>query len=122
MAKEIARYHHENGMAPATPTGSPATRSRLPARLMALADVFDALIASASTKSRSPSKRPVSIIREGRGTHFDPDIVDAFLYDGRTSSRRSRSATPTARRTVAAQLDRLKGASPSVAKAHTAVG
>jgi putative two-component system response regulator len=46
---------------------------------MAVADVFDALISRRVYKEGMSHEKAVSIIKEGRGTHFDPDIVDAFL-------------------------------------------
>ncbi len=46
---------------------------------MALADVYDALISKRVYKPPFPHEKAVSIITEGRGTHFDPDMVDAFL-------------------------------------------
>ena len=51
----------------------------LSARLMAVADVYDALISKRVYKPAFPHEKAVEIIREGRGQHFDPDIVDAFL-------------------------------------------
>ena len=78
-AQQIAASHHEKWDGSGYPLGLCGEAIPLPARLMALADVFDALI------SRRPYKSPLSmdttrqIITEGRGNHFDPDIVDAFL-------------------------------------------
>jgi putative two-component system response regulator len=46
---------------------------------MALADVFDALVCKRHYKEPFPLERTIEIIREGRGRHFDPDVVDAFL-------------------------------------------
>ena len=46
---------------------------------MALADVYDALISRRVYKEAMPHAKAVAIIQEGRGSHFDPDIVDAFL-------------------------------------------
>jgi putative two-component system response regulator len=46
---------------------------------MAIADVYDALISRRVYKPPMPHVKAVEIIREGRGKHFDPDIVDAFL-------------------------------------------
>jgi putative two-component system response regulator len=47
---------------------------------MALADVYDALISRRVYKPPFPHEKAVSIITEGRGKHFDPDVVDAFLH------------------------------------------
>ena len=49
------------------------------ARLMALADVYDALISRRVYKEPMSHEQAVAIIVEGRGSHFDPDIVDGFL-------------------------------------------
>jgi len=46
---------------------------------MAVADVYDALISRRVYKEGMPHAQAVAIIRDGRGTHFDPDMVDAFL-------------------------------------------
>ena len=48
-------------------------------RLMAVADVYDALISRRVYKEGMPHEMAVGIIREGRGSHFDPDMVDAFV-------------------------------------------
>ncbi|MBL8251579.1 MAG: two-component system response regulator [Candidatus Competibacter sp.] len=79
MAKEIAHYHHEKWDGSGYPEGLAGDAIPISARLMALADVFDALIARRAYKPPLPFERSVAIIREGRGAHFDPDIVDAFL-------------------------------------------
>jgi putative two-component system response regulator len=49
------------------------------ARVMAVADVYDALISRRVYKEGMSHEKAVHIIEEGRGSHFDPDIVDAFL-------------------------------------------
>ncbi len=49
------------------------------ARLMAVADVFDALVTSRVYKPTLPFEQANNIIAEGRGRHFDPDMVDAFI-------------------------------------------
>ena len=46
---------------------------------MAVADVYDALISPRVYKDRMPHEKAVALIREGRGSHFDPDICDRFL-------------------------------------------
>ncbi len=78
VAMEIAGSHHEKWDGSGYPKGLVAEQIPLSARLMALTDVFDALI------SRRVYKPPVSIetaydiINDSSGTHFDPDIVEAF--------------------------------------------
>jgi putative two-component system response regulator len=79
LARDIAHYHHEKWDGSGYPEGLAGDDIPLPARLMALADVFDALISRRVYKEPFSIERSVSIIREGRGSHFDPDIVDAFL-------------------------------------------
>ena len=79
VAKEIALYHHEKWDGSGYPEGLKGDAIPVSARLMALADVFDALICRRVYKEPLPMTRAVDIISEGRGSHFDPDIVDAFL-------------------------------------------
>ncbi|EXI66054.1 MAG: Cyclic di-GMP phosphodiesterase response regulator RpfG [Candidatus Accumulibacter adjunctus] len=79
MAKEITRSHHERWDGSGYPDGLAGDAIPIAARLMALADVFDALIARRIYKHPFPFDQSVRIIREGRGSHFDPDIVDAFI-------------------------------------------
>ncbi|MDG4596955.1 MAG: two-component system response regulator [Candidatus Contendobacter sp.] len=79
LAKDIAHYHHEKWDGSGYPDGLAGEAIPIPARLMALADVFDALISWRVYKAPLPFKQAVEVIREGRGTHFDPAVVDAFL-------------------------------------------
>ncbi len=78
VAIEIAHYHHEKWDGSGYPMGLLGEAIPLPARLMALADVFDALITSRVYKGGYDFEQAVAIIREGRGVHFDPAVVDAF--------------------------------------------
>lgn len=79
MGRDIAYYHHEKWNGSGYPFGLAGEAIPLCARIAALADVYDAL------SSRRPYKEPFdheksrAIILEGSGTHFDPDIVNAFL-------------------------------------------
>jgi len=79
VAAEIANFHHEKWDGSGYPTGLAGDRIPLCARLMALADVFDALSSKRVYKDRFDAERARAIIVEGRGIHFDPDIVDAFV-------------------------------------------
>ncbi len=79
LAKEIAYCHHEKWDGSGYPQGLAGEAIPLSARLMALADVYDALISRRVYKEGMPHDKAVAIIVEGRGSHFDPDIVDAFL-------------------------------------------
>jgi len=79
IAMDIAHYHHEKWDGSGYPEGLAGEAIPLPARLMALADVFDALISKRAYKPAFPLDRATAIITEGRGRHFDPDVVDAYL-------------------------------------------
>ena len=79
MAKEIAHYHHEKWDGSGYPDGLAGDVIPISARLMALADVFDALLAHRVYKAGLPVEEALQIIRGGRGCHFDPDVVDAFF-------------------------------------------
>ena len=79
VAKEIVYSHHEKWDGSGYPQGLRGEEIPIPARLMALADVYDALICRRVYKPGLSHGAAVQIIVEGRGTHFDPDVVDAFL-------------------------------------------
>ena len=78
-AREIAHYHQEKWDGSGYPEGLAGDAIPVSARLMAVADVYDALISRRVYKPPFPHAKALEIIREGRGTHFDPDMVDAFL-------------------------------------------
>jgi putative two-component system response regulator len=79
MAMQIAHYHHERWDGKGYPEGLKAEAIPIPARLMALADVFDALISRRVYKAAIPFEQAKEMIVAERGSHFDPDVVDAFL-------------------------------------------
>lgn len=79
IAYEITMYHHERWDGSGYPEGLKREEIPLPARIMALADVFDALTAKRCYKDAFSYARAKSIILEGKGTHFDPMVVDAYL-------------------------------------------
>ncbi|WP_051261832.1 HD domain-containing phosphohydrolase [Desulfovibrio inopinatus] len=79
FAKEIAYTHHERFDGTGYPQGLKGDEIPLSGRIMALADVFDALISRRVYKPAFPFIEAKKIIVEGRGEQFDPDIVDAFL-------------------------------------------
>ncbi|WP_129674389.1 two-component system response regulator [Candidatus Chloroploca sp. Khr17] len=79
VAREIALSHHEHWDGTGYPEGLANEAIPLSARLMALADTFDALISRRIYKPPVPMPEVVAIIREERGRQFDPDIVDTFL-------------------------------------------
>ena len=79
VAREIASGHHEKWDGSGYPQALKGDDIPVSARLMALADVFDALISRRVYKAPMPLEQVMEIILEGRGRHFDPDIVDAFV-------------------------------------------
>ncbi|WP_374334408.1 HD-GYP domain-containing protein [Leeia sp.] len=79
FAREIAHYHQEKWDGSGYPEGLAGDAIPLSARLMAVADVYDALISRRVYKPPFPHEEAVRILREGRARHFDPDILDAFL-------------------------------------------
>jgi putative two-component system response regulator len=81
VASEIAYSHHERWDGTGYPEGIRGENIPLSARLMALADVYDALICKRVYKAAMPPHVAVDIIRDGRAKHFDPQIVDCFLDD-----------------------------------------
>ncbi len=78
-AENMAHYHHEKWNGKGYPCGLKGEEIPLSARIMAVADVFDALVAERVYKPAMPFEKALSIIRESSGEHFDPDVVEAFL-------------------------------------------
>lgn len=79
LAKEIALSHQEKWDGSGYPEGLAGDDIPISARFMAIADVYDALISRRVYKEGMSHEKAVAIITEGRGSHFDPDVVDAFL-------------------------------------------
>lgn len=79
MSAEIALSHHEKFNGTGYPNGIKGEAIPLSARIVALADVYDALVSKRVYKSAMPHETAKSIITEERGQHFDPLVVDAFL-------------------------------------------
>ncbi|MBV6322479.1 HD domain-containing protein [Duganella sp. HSC-15S17] len=79
FAKEISQSHHEKWDGSGYPQGLVGDAIPISARLMALADVYDALISRRVYKEPFSHEDAVAMIARGRGQHFDPDMVDAFL-------------------------------------------
>lgn len=75
----ICRWHHEKWDGSGYPDGLAGDAIPVSARLMALADVFDALISVRVYKPAMSFDQARAIIAAGRGVHFDPDMTDAFL-------------------------------------------
>ena len=78
-AKKLTLSHHERWDGKGYPYGIKGEDIPLSARVMAVADVFDALVSRRSYKEGFPVDKAFSIIQEESGTHFDPDVVQAFL-------------------------------------------
>ncbi|MCB5187797.1 two-component system response regulator [Methylobacillus caricis] len=78
-AREIAMWHHEYWDGSGYPDGLSGENIPLSARLMAIADVYDALISERVYKGPIAHDIAVQMMVEERGTHFDPDIIDAFV-------------------------------------------
>ncbi|MCI5901213.1 MAG: HD-GYP domain-containing protein [Blautia sp.] len=81
MAYDVAMYHHEKWNGKGYPDGLGGTDIPLCSRIMAVADVFDAISAKRCYRDAMPLDECYRIILEGRGEDFDPDVVDAFLAD-----------------------------------------
>jgi len=79
LAKEIARWHHERWDGTGYPDQLVADAIPVSARLMAVADVFDALTTPRPYKPAFSLERAKGLIEAGRGSHFDPDVVGAFI-------------------------------------------
>jgi putative two-component system response regulator len=79
MAKQIAYAHQEKWDGSGYPEGLRGEAIPVPARLMAVADVYDALISRRVYKEPMPHADAVKIIQMASGQHFDPDVVDAFM-------------------------------------------
>ena len=79
MAYQVAMYHHEKWNGKGYPTGLAGMDIPLCARIMAVADVFDAVSAKRCYRDAMPLEECYRIIESGRGTDFDPDVVDAFM-------------------------------------------
>ena len=102
---EMAHYHHEKWDGSGYPTGIKGEQIPLSARIMAVADVFDALVAERIYKKPFSYEKAMAIITEGSGQHFDPVVVEAFakiskkLYDERTTlSAEDRQAAEEAKK------------------------
>ena len=79
VAKDIALFHQEKWDGSGYPQGRKGDAIPVAARLMAVADVYDALISRRVYKEPMAHEAAVGIISQGKGLHFDPDMVDAFL-------------------------------------------
>ncbi len=79
MAREIAYSHQEKWDGSGYPQGLSGDNIPIAGRLMAVADVYDALISVRHYKRAYSHTETIEVMKKGRGSHFDPDILDAFL-------------------------------------------
>ncbi len=79
LGESIAHYHHEKWDGSGYPNHLKGIEIPIACRIVAIADVFDALTSKRPYKEPFPLEKSLAIIREGRGNHFDPDVVDAFF-------------------------------------------
>jgi adenylate cyclase len=79
QARDIVSGHHERWDGSGYPNGLKGDAIPIPARLVALADVYDALVSKRAYKVALRPETARETIKGGRGTDFDPDVVDAFL-------------------------------------------
>ena len=79
FASDISTYHHEWWDGTGYPKKLKGESIPLSARIMAVADVFDALVSKRCYKEPIPAEEAFDIIKRESGTHFDPKLVDVFL-------------------------------------------
>ena len=79
MAAAVARFHHERFDGSGYPAGLVGTETPLPARIVALADAFDAITSARPYKDPMPADAARKILARDSGSHFDPVVVEAFL-------------------------------------------
>jgi HD-GYP domain-containing protein (c-di-GMP phosphodiesterase class II) len=79
LAKDMVLTHHEWWDGHGYPRGLAGEAIPIGGRILAVVDVYDALVASRPYRRPMPHEQAVDVIRAQRGTHFDPDVVDAFV-------------------------------------------
>ncbi|MFH0918835.1 MAG: HD domain-containing phosphohydrolase [Fibrobacterota bacterium] len=79
LGETLARYHHEKWDGSGYPNSLKGIEIPIACRIAAIADVFDALTSKRPYKEPFSVEKALAIIMEGRGSHFDPDVVDAFF-------------------------------------------
>ena len=79
-AENMAHYHHEKWNGEGYPCGLKGEEIPLSARIMAVADVFDALVSRRVYKPGMPFDDAMAIIKKDAGSHFDPVCVEAFVH------------------------------------------
>jgi putative two-component system response regulator len=80
MARDIAAFHHERWNGKGYPKGAAGEQIPLSARIVALADVYDALTSRRVYRQAMSHAQARAIILKERGAHFDPDVVEAFVH------------------------------------------
>lgn len=95
LAQEMARHHHEKWDGSGYPDGLKGEDIPLSARVMALVDVYDALMSKRPYKEAYSHGKSIEIIRESSGTHFDPIIVDVFMSHSEEIFERIQSYLPS---------------------------
>lgn len=81
VAREVTAYHHERWNGKGYPAGLKGEEIPISARIMAIADVYDALTTKRVYKDAFPHEKAVEIISSEAGQHFDPDLTKAFLQN-----------------------------------------
>jgi response regulator RpfG family c-di-GMP phosphodiesterase len=79
ISRNVARHHHEKWDGTGYPDGLKGEEIPLCARIMAVADVFDALVAKRVYKERMDKEEAYEILRKDTGKHFDPAVIQAFF-------------------------------------------
>jgi len=79
LGETIALSHHEKWDGSGYPKGLKGNQIPIAARITSIADVFDALTSKRPYKEAFSVEKSVNLIREGKGSYFDPDVVDAFF-------------------------------------------
>ena len=79
MAEQIALSHHERWDGNGYPSGQKGTEIPEAARIVAIVDVYDALSHDRVYRAALPEAEVLPILQAGRGTHFDPELLDAFM-------------------------------------------
>ena len=79
LARDMAYYHHEHWDGTGYPEGLKGEEIPLYVRVLSIADVYDALTSWRSYKESYSHKQACEIIQEGKGTIFDPDLIDLFI-------------------------------------------
>jgi putative two-component system response regulator len=79
LAEEIAWTHHEKVDGGGYPRGLVGEEIPVPGRIAAVADVYDALTRDRPYRQAMPVAEATALMADGRGTHFDPDVLDVFM-------------------------------------------